>query len=208
MTDCIIFGGADMEISDVDTNIFADKFIICADRGFEHARELGLTPNLIVGDFDSLGYSPDAECEILSFKPEKDDTDLMIALKQALKRGFKSIDIYAALGGRLDHTYASIQSLNYADQHGAKARLVSDTDIVDLLAPGEYTFARKDGFTLSLFSYSEQVCGLCISGAKYSVNNITIDNSFPIGVSNEITEDKAVISFSSGKLLVIRSLCQ
>ena len=103
MTDCIIFGGADMEISDVDTNIFADKFIICADRGLKHARELGLTPDLIVGDFDSLGYSPDAECEILSFKPEKDDTDLMIALKQALKRGFKSIDIYAALGGRLDH---------------------------------------------------------------------------------------------------------
>ena len=200
MTDCIIFGGADMEISDVDTNIFADKFIICADRGLEHARELGLSPDLIVGDFDSLGYSPDAECEILSFKPEKDDTDLM--------RGFKSIDIYAALGGRLDHTYASIQSLNYAHQHGAKARLVSDTDIVDLLTPGEYTFARKDGFTLSLFSYSEQVCGLCISGAKYSVNRIIIDNSFPIGVSNEITEDKAVISFSSGKLLVIRSLCQ
>ena len=56
MTDCIIFGGADMEISDVYSNIFADKFIICADRGFEHARELGLTPDLIVGDFDSLGY--------------------------------------------------------------------------------------------------------------------------------------------------------
>lgn len=208
MTDCVIFAGAEMDTAGFNSDTFKDKYIICADRGFEHANALGLSPDLIVGDFDSLGYSPKADCEVMAFKPEKDDTDLMIALKQAISRGFKGIDIYAALGGRLDHTFASIQSLNYALEHGVKARLISETDTVELLSAGKYSFEQMKGYTLSLFSYSSNVRGLCISGAKYSVNEITIDNTFPIGVSNEITENKALISFSSGKLLVIQSLCQ
>ena len=208
MTDCVILAGADMDTAKFSHERFSDKFIICADRGFEHAKKLGLTPNLIVGDFDSLGYSPDAECEILTFKPEKDDTDLMIAIKQAIKHGFKEIDIYAALGGRLDHTYASIQTLNYALEHGAKARLISQTETVELFSAGDHSIDQKVGYTLSLFSFSDEVRGLCINGAKYSVHDITIDNTFPIGVSNEITDNKAMISFKCGKLLVIQSLCQ
>ena len=98
--------------------------------------------------------------------------------------------------------------MNYALEHGVKARLISETDTVELLSAGKYSFEQMKGYTLSLFSYSSNVRGLCISGAKYSVNEITIDNTFPIGVSNEITENKALISFSSGKLLVIQSLCQ
>lgn len=208
MTDCVIFAGAQMNTDLLDPDSFIGKYIICADRGVLHAQALGVKPDLIVGDFDSLGYVPTDDCKIMSFKPEKDDTDLMIAIKQALELGYKSIDIYAALGGRLDHTFASIQSLNFALEHGAAARLISETDIAELFGPGEYRFECKKDLTLSLFSYSEKVCGLTIRGAKYSVTDIEIDSTFPIGVSNEITELFAAVSFKSGKLLVIQSLSQ
>lgn len=205
MTDCIIIAGADMNVSAYSADDFKDRFIICADRGVSHAKALGIAPDLIVGDFDSLGYVPQADCDVLKFRPEKDDTDLMIALKQALQRGFKDISIYAALGGRLDHTFAAVQSLGYALENGAKARLISNDNTTELLDAGTYTFEQKDGFSLSLFSFGEKVSGLCIKGTKYDAENISLNSSFPLGVSNEITADKAVISFESGRLLVITS---
>lgn len=205
MIDCVIFAGADMNISCVDKNNFENAFIICADRGVEHAIKLDLKPDLIVGDFDSLGYVPDADCEIMTFRPEKDDTDLMIAVKQAVCKGKKNIRIYAALGGRLDHTIGNIQTLSFALDNGCRAELVSENEIVTLLAPGKNFIQKKKGFSLSLFSYGDNVTGLCISGTKYTLNNGEINNSFPIGVSNEIIDDVAKITFESGKLLVVCS---
>ena len=206
MTDCIIIAGADMDTSAYRTDDFQGRFIICADRGVRHAKALGITPDLIVGDFDSLGYVPQAECEVLKFKPEKDDTDLMIALKQALQRGFKEISVYAALGGRLDHTFAAIQSLSYALDNGARARLISAENTAELFDAGKYTFENINGYSLSLFSFSKTVTGLCIKGTKYDAECISLNSSFPLGVSNEITDDKAEITFENGRLLVISSL--
>lgn len=205
MTDCIILAGAQLDTAMVNVDEFIGKFVICADRGVLHAQKLGVKPDLIVGDFDSLGYVPEADCEILQFKPEKDDTDLMIAVKQALEHGCKNIKIFAALGGRLDHTFAAIQAISYALDHGAVAQLVSDTETVAMFDPGEYAFERRDGFSLSLFSYSQAVSGLTIKGAKYETENTQLNSSFPLGVSNEIVGEKAVVSFKSGRLLVIRS---
>ena len=208
MVDCIIIGGADMNTNCVDRSLFDGKYIICADRGVAHAQKIGIEPDLIVGDFDSLGFVPQTDCRIMQFKPEKDDTDLMIALKEAIKLGFKDILIYAALGGRLDHTFASIQTLAYALEHGVKAQLKSESDIAELFDPGEYPINRKEGYSMSLFSYSENVTGLNIKGAKYEVTDADLDSSFPLGVSNEIVETEAVISFKSGRLLVIQSFLQ
>ncbi len=205
MTDCVILAGADMDTSLFNISDFEGKYVICADKGVCHAKTLGISPDLIVGDFDSLGYIPEAVCKIEQYKTEKDDTDLMIALKKAILLGYTDIAIYAALGGRLDHTVASIQSLSYALDNGVKARLVSETEIVELLEAGEYSFEHKEGFSLSLFSYGESVEGLSIKGCKYNVSEITINNSFPIGISNEIIDCSAVVSFKNGRLLVVRS---
>lgn len=206
MFDCIILAGAQLDVKTLNTDDFDGKYLICADRGALYAQKLGLKPDLIVGDFDSLGYVPKANCKILQFKPEKDDTDLMIAVKQAIQLGFKRIKIFGAIGGRLDHTFASVQTISYALDHGASAWLVSDSDEVTLLDPGEYKFENKQGFTLSLFSYSKNVDGLCINSAKYENENVQINYSFPIGVSNEIVGENTTVSFIRGRLLVIRSL--
>lgn len=205
MIDCVIFAGADMDISCVDIKQIETAFVICADRGVVYAKQLGIKPDLIVGDFDSLGHIPDEDCEIMTFKPEKDDTDLMIAVRQALSRGKENIRIYAAVGGRLDHTFAAVQTLSFVLDNAGRAELVSDTELVFLLDPGSYFFERREGFSLSLFSYTDSVEGLSISGAKYTLENSRISSSFPIGISNEINTDKAEISFKKGRLLVICS---
>lgn len=205
MIDCVIFAGADMDTSFIDAHELENRYIICADRGVVYAKQLGIKPDLIVGDFDSLGYVPEEDCDVLAFKPEKDDTDLMIAVKQALSKGKKNLRIYAALGGRLDHTFASIQTLSFALDNGARAELVSQSEFVTLLDAGEYSFENKIGRSLSLFSYSETVSGLTIKDAKYTLENAQINSSFPIGISNEIITDKATVSFEKGRLLVICS---
>jgi thiamine pyrophosphokinase len=205
MCDCIIFAGSELNVSSFDTKALNNKFVICADKGVVHAKKLGIAPDLIVGDFDSLGYKPDNDCRIMSFDPEKDDTDLMIAVKEAVKRNKKCIEIYGALGGRLDHTIGNIQALAYAVQNGASASLISDSDIATVYKPGKYEVKNKKGFSLSLFSFSEKVCALTLSGVKYPLENGCITNSFPIGVSNEIIGETADIAFEKGLLLLVMS---
>lgn len=204
MIDCLIFAGSELNISNFEKSKYSNAFVICADRGLLHAQALGIKPNLAVGDFDSLKYSPQ-ECETLRFPTEKDDTDLLIAVKEAIKRGFKNIDILGALGGRVDHMYGNIQVLSYACDNNANAHLISDDDIVSVYSPGTYAIPKLEGYSLSLFSYSTSVENICISGTLYQLNNGIINNSFPIGISNVIVDDNALISFSDGKLLVIQS---
>ena len=201
-----IFTGPDLDnvsfLNDVD---FHDGYLIAADCGLKILEKIGISPDVIIGDFDSFPKPKAADCEVFAFKVEKDDTDTMLCIKHALKKGFSDITIISGVGKRLDHTIANIQSLCYTLNNGGSGRILSDDTEVLLLPKGEYSFDKKEGFSMSLFSYSERVLNLSISGAKYGTDGIDIDNTFPIGVSNEITEDKCHVSFSSGKLVVIFS---
>lgn len=204
MERCIIFAGGKPEQfvpGNVETN---NAFIIAADKGYKNCKKLGLVPDLTLGDFDSLGYIPEGT-DYLQFPAHKDDTDLMLAVKEAIKRGYSDITILGATGGRMDHMFGNIQALAYIRSRGAWGRIVSAYEEITVLSPGEYTFSYREGFSLSLFSYGDLVEGLTIKGAKYPVTDIKLSGLFPLGVCNEITEDKAVVSFEKGMLLVIRS---
>ena len=204
MCRCTIFTGGIIEnLSFIDVKSVEESFVICADSGYLYAKELGLKPDLVIGDYDSLGFTPDEE-SIFTFPVEKDDTDLMLAIKEALKRGYDNIDIYGGLGGRFDHTLGNIQALGYLAEHNAKGRILSDNEQIEVLNPDEYVFKKKEGWSLSLFAYSEKVENLCISGVKYPAKT-TLTNTFPLGVSNMITDSTATISFTDGRLLMVQS---
>ncbi len=197
---CWIFGGAPFCGS---VSLPDNAYIIAADSGYSTVKKLGFTPNLTLGDFDSLKKKPVCG-EIMTVAAEKDDTDTMLAVKTALERGFNDITIVGAIGGRLDHTFANIQTLAYILQHGGFGRLIGENDTAELLNTGEYSYERKDGMYISLFSYGEAAV-LTSRGTKYDLTEHTLDNAFPLGVSNEITDDKCRISVHKGQLLVIFS---
>lgn len=206
MTDtCVIFAGGDpIRPETADSQLIENSFVICADKGFSLAQDLGIEPDIILGDFDSLKYTPDSD-KVISFPPEKDDTDLMLAVGKAIEIGAKKIVIYGACGGRIDHMIGNIACLAMIAESGGSGIIVGDDDILSFYMPGEYTIPYKEGFSLSLFAYSQIVEGLKISGAKYIVDNCTLRDSVTLGVSNEIIPPEAKISFTDGKLLVIQS---
>ncbi len=177
--------------------------IIAADAGWEHTRRLGLAPDLFLGDFDSAALPP--EGAVLALPAEKDDTDTHFAAREALRRGSAEVVILGGLGGRLDHTLANCQTLRFLAENGVRAVLADEENEVMALVPGTYTFPRREGWYLSVFSAGEAAEGVTLEGVKYPLRDYTLTNSFPIGVSNEFAEEEAVVRFSRGSLLLVFS---
>ena len=161
---------------------------------------------LFIGDFDTgKPVSFPSGIETLTFPIEKDDTDTMLAIKEAARRGFTKITIIGGLSGRLDHTFANIQTLAYGVQNDLDILITDGENTAFIMCPGKITIEKKEGFSLSVFSYGNTVSNLCMDGVKYPVSNATLTNFFPLGVSNDIAKDHANISFSEGMLLIIIS---
>lgn len=201
---CHIFAGGD--ITDLNfIDIQQEDMIICADRGYKYVKELGISPDIIVGDFDSYDSDLPEEIEIHRSIPEKDDTDTMLALKLAIERGADYVKIYGALGGRFDHTVANIQTLKYASEHGCTAEICNSDNIIMLQEHGEREYNAMKGWYFSVFAYSPEILIAELSGVKYPLENAVITNTFPLGVSNEITAEKAILCIKKGTALVVRS---
>lgn len=200
---CWIFGGAPVS-SDHKIIPPSDAYLIAADSGFSLLKRMGITPDLVLGDFDSLTEDMPTDCEILTAAAEKDDTDTMLAIKTALARGYRDITISGSIGGRLDHTFANIQSLAYILNNGADGRLVGETDTAELLGTGEYSFSKNDKMYFSVFSYSEEAV-VTTRGTKYDLDSYRLTNNFPLGVSNEILSPECTLKIEKGTVLVIFS---
>ena len=112
--------------------------------------------------------------------------------------------IYGATGGRLDHTFASIQSLAYLCAHGCRGVLVDGQQWLTLIE--NETIQIPTGYRhVSVFSYTERCKGVTLKGLSYPLENGELDQNFPLGVSNSMTEQKASISVKEGRLLIILS---
>lgn len=203
MKECWIFGSA--EIKDYSKySVSQDAFVIAADGGYTHLRNMGINPDLILGDFDSIKEELPSDCEIITVPSEKDDTDMMLAVKKAIERGCREITICGALGGRLDHTIANLQTLEYIFDHGGNGRIFSEDNIIFFQGKGKKSYPKMNGFYFSVFAVTENIT-LTLSGTKYNITEHILERKFPLGVSNEIFEKEAVCDVKSGKLLVIYS---
>ena len=203
MKECWIFGSA--EIKDYSKySVSQDAFVIAADGGYTHLRNMGINPDLILGDFDSIKEELPSDCEIITVPSEKDDTDMMLAVKKAIERGCREITICGALGGRLDHTIANLQTLEYIFDHGGNGRIFSEDNIIFFQGKGKKSYPKMNGFYFSVFAVTENIT-LTLSGTKYNITEHILKRKFPLGVSNEIFEKEAVCDVKSGKLLVIYS---
>ena len=215
MKKCIIIGSVKTEAFKVKEKA-PDTLYIAADGGYIQMRESGITPDILLGDFDSLSelsgesVSVTELCgaEMIRYPVEKDDTDTILAVKEAIKRGCGEIMLYGALGGeRFDHSIATLQTLTYAARQGVKITAVGDAGgnpyYVTALNNSEIEFDadREGGF--SVMCADGHCQGVTVENAKYCTENAVMTPSFPIGVSNSfIKGKKARISVKQGTLWV------
>lgn len=201
MSCAVIFAGAPVNPS-VQPAVPEAAYYLCADAGVRLAQAFHIQPDWIVGDFDSLGSVPSGE-NVTVYPPEKDDTDIVLAAKYALSKGCDTLVFYGALGGRLDHTVANLQLLRLLADYGAQGILVDEAHWVTLQRNGTHRYPRRDGMYFSLFSLTERCEDVTLEGVAYPLSHGSLSASFPLGVSNEIVAEEAVVTVGKGDLLVI-----
>ncbi len=199
MGKCIIFCAAGFDT--LAEPITKEDFIIAADGGLVHTEKLGITPNEILGDFDSLGHVP---LGANVFPVEKDDTDAMLAVRRGLQLGYREFVLYGSLDGpRLDHTVANFQTLQFMADHGASGFLVGQEYLVTVVKNGAISFPAGLAGTISVFCMGCDAEGVTLEGLYYPLENGTLTAGFPLGVSNHFTGSPAKITVEQGSLLVL-----
>lgn len=178
----------------------SDDYILCADGGYAIARRMGVQPDAVIGDFDTLP-APEGE-KVIRFPIIKDDPDTMLCVKYALEMGMRDILLIGGLGGRLDHTLASLQTLIYIAEHGASASLQDGKMGACALCGRSIHLPRARG-KLSVFALGSKCEGVFIRGAKYEVENAVLTPDFPLGMGNDFAADFVDIGVEKGTLLVL-----
>ena len=197
---CLIVGAG--EWTPIKTHVSEYGCIIAADGGYARLKKENITPDIVLGDFDSLGFIPE-EKNVIRYPSEKDAPDMKIAVELAYEKGYKIIDIYGGTGGRFAHTLANIQNLAWLAERGVSACMYGENFTASALTCGKITFSEKEKGYISVFSLTEQSEGVCEKGLKYSLDNAVLRFDDPLGLSNEFTGRKAEISVKKGILLII-----
>lgn len=197
---CYIFGAG--SFYGLDRCPRADDFIIAADGGWLACRKVGITPDLLLGDFDSLSTRPDFP-NILRVPVEKDDTDTMLAVKTGLERGETEFHIYGGMGGRrTDHTIANFQALLYLARQGAQGWLYGQGERYTAVCGGTVTFPARDRGILSVFCLGADARDVSIQGGQYPLHHAVLTAEFPLGVSNHFVGRPITVSVRDGSLLI------
>ena len=198
---CIIFAAAPVSNPERLSRFLRDgDYYIAADRGLMLADRLGIKPDCLVADFDSLKTG-----EGFERRPQaaKDDTDTMAAARLGLGLGFKDFLLLGASGGRLDHTFANFSVMLYLLKNGAKAVLADEQNTAQMFLPGTAYIEPVAGAFFSLLPFSGPVSGLTIRNASYEIRDYTLTPDSTLGVSNEFVGKTVEISFNQGILLIL-----
>lgn len=185
----------------------ADK-IICADGGSNHAYAMGVTPHTIIGDLDSIEkhvLQHFSTVEVLKYPKEKDFTDTQLAINLALKLNPREIILLGALGKRLDHTLANIFQLTAYIKSNIIFKIIDSFQELWLMGPGTIEINGFEGEVISLIPITSEVRGITTKGLKYPLKDNNFFRTNPYGISNEMTDDKAIISQEMGIMLIIRN---
>ncbi len=199
---CVIFGAG--ETFAPRKSFAANSLVIAADGGYVSACRAGLVPDIIIGDFDSSPVPDGVAAHVVKLKREKDDTDMLAAVKLGLRRGFRTFVIYGGVGGRLDHTLANIAVLRYLNNFDASGYLVDSNSVSTVVTDGKFVIPESARGIVSVFAYGGVATGVTLSALSYKLENATLTPDFPLGVSNETAQSaaKASVSVKDGSLLI------
>lgn len=183
--------------------LLENDYIIAADGGWQLAMQMGVTPAMLVADFDSSGVPAVPEgVELITLPTEKDVTDTAEAMRLAYEMGYRSFLLLGCTGGRLDHQQATLAvAADYA-QRGCEVVLADEQNEIHLLTAGSYVYPACPNEKVSLFAFGGDVTGLFVEGLKYSIADYTLSPFDALCVSNEWAEEDAGITFKGGLLLL------
>ncbi len=205
MQRCVIVGGAAIEdYKAVLSHIRQDDFLIYCDSGLRHLDALGHAPGLIVGDFDSH-EDPHMDTETIVLPREKDDTDTVFAVKEAIRRGFREFLLIGVVGARLDHTLGNVAVLFYLDSRDMRGTILDDYSEIEAVSPGRPAQISEDFAFFSLLNVTGRAEHIRVTGAKYPLEDAEIGCEYPYGVSNEVLPGQtASVSVGCGRLLLVK----
>ena len=201
---CVIVGGAGIRnYQSLWEYLNPDDFNIFCDSGLFHQEALGIEPHLIVGDFDSHP-DPHLDVETITLPREKDDTDTVFAVKEAVKKGFDDFLLLGVAGGRLDHTLGNVSILLMLHRQGKRALLVDNYSEMEIVAKDPVYIDDSFPF-FSLLNISGTAQGITVEDAKYPLKDAEIQCTYQYGISNEVLPGhQAKVSVGKGELLLIK----
>lgn len=194
----------------IETHTF--DFVMAADSGMEFFYRNSRKPDVIVGDFDSVGnealehFKKQNGILFKELNPCKDDTDTEFAIRLAIEMGAEEIILLGATGSRLDHVLGNIELLGIGLQKNVRITMLDSHNRIRMIQQGiQIKKEEQFGKYLSLIPYTQTVEGLTLKGTKYLLDHATLKGFCSLGISNEIIEDTAEIQFQKGILLVIEA---
>ena len=201
---CVIIGGADIvDYGKIREYLHPKDLYVFCDSGLSHMQPLGIAPDLIVGDFDSH-ENPHLAAETIVLPREKDDTDTVFAVKEAVKRGYTDFLLIGVAGKRLDHTLGNLSILLYLDGLGLTASIVDDYSEMRIISRRVCHIPDKFSY-FSLLNISGIAKGIQIKNAKYPLENGEITCQYQYGISNEVLPGQtAEVTVENGQLLLVQ----
>ena len=205
-TRCVIIGGGDFSIDILKENINVDSdYIICADSGYDYAVKADITPDLLIGDFDSIKAIPD-NVKMITLPVEKDVTDAVAAFNEGVKQGFTSFVLFGGTGGRFEHTFSNISLMANSSKQNIEFVIVDEKHIFRAITNSTVKIRRKENQQISVFAYGDKAIGVTEKGFHYSLQNYTLDPfDGALGTSNDIIDDFGEISVEDGTLIIIET---
>ena len=205
----VVFANADINDYGFCDEYIKDAVIICCDGGMRHAKNLGIVPDYIVGDFDSvskdvLDFYKKQDIELKQVPCRKDETDMELGISHAIEIGADDITLIGGIGSRLDHTLANIFQLIRIHKAGIKGRIVNENNII-VLSVGNTEVKGKKGDIVSFIPITPEVKGVSTRGLEYPLNKAVLYMDSPLGVSNVMEGNTAGYTFDEGMALVIKA---
>ena len=199
MSTCYIVGAGDFygEISPRDGDL-----IIAADGGYDTLKKLGIEPDLLLGDMDSLTEVPEG-IEKLVYPIRKDETDTFLAYREGVRRGYTDFLVFGGVGGRDDHTFANFSLLIYGKNRGHSIKIIGNRCEIFAIKNEGITLRGTAGSHFSAFAFAGEARGVSIQGLEYEAENITLTPEFPLAVSNRFLGRDGYIEVKDGTLILM-----
>ena len=187
-----------------------DGFIIAADGGLDRLIKIGVKPDLLIGDMDSVRGEIPSDIPCKRFKKEKDETDMYLAYLEGVKLGYKSFVILGGSGGRIDHTLANHALLLHAAKRGHEIEMVDDEYLTTVVYNSSINVRLRDKAEMddtpryvSIFAIGGEAKSVKIKGLYYETDRVDVGCDFPIGVSNCEKDQSFSVGCTEGALLIM-----